>query len=175
MNPLVKVTVVLLAVLAGCAETQHSDLREWMKEQGKTLRGKVPPLPEVKPFPPIAYKGRDAAAPFSAKKIVTIESASEQQKLDLDRPRQHLENFPLEDLRVTGVIIKDGQGVAMIAPPAPQKPKPIRVGEYMGQNFGRVLSITTEAVTVLETAKDSGGAWIEREVVKEVPRQGAKK
>jgi Tfp pilus assembly protein PilP len=45
----------------------------------------------------------------------------------------------------------------------------------MGRNFGRITSITTDAVTILETTKDNSGAWIEKEVIKPIPRQGGKK
>lgn len=161
--------------MAACGTQNQTELREWMREQAKTMRGKVPPLPEIKPFPPVAYEGRALVTPFSPQKIVTVEAAAQKTLPDADRPRQPLENFPLEDLRVAGVIVKDGVAYALIAPPAPNKPMHVRKGEFMGQNFGKIVSISTEAVTVVETTKDSSGTWVEREVIKPVPRQGAKK
>ncbi len=162
----------LVILLAGCGSEQQTELRQWMRDEAKTMRGKVPPLPEIKPFPAVAYEGRTLQMPFARQKIVTIEAVADNAKPDTDRPRQPLENFALEELRVAGVIVRNGVAYALISPPLPNKPVHVREGEYMGTHFGRVVKISTEGVTVLETTKDSNGAWVEREVIKPVPRQG---
>lgn len=167
--------LVIAVVLAACGTQSQTELKEWMREEAKGMRGKVPPLPEITPFPAVAYEGRSQTIPFSPQKIVATEAAAGKSSLDDDRPRQPLENFPLEDLRITGVIVRGGVQYALIAPPSPNKPMHVSVGDYMGRNFGRIISITTDAVTVLETTKDNSGAWIEKEVIKPIPRQGGKK
>ena len=167
--------LVIASVLTACGNQSQTELKEWMREEAKGMRGKVPPLPEITPFPAVAYVGRSLIIPFSPQKVVATEAASGKTLLNDDRPRQPLENFPLEDLRITGVIVRDGVQYALIAPPSPNKPMHVSVGDYMGRNFGRITSITTDAVTILETTKDNSGAWIEKDVIKPIPRQGGKK
>jgi type IV pilus assembly protein PilP len=167
--------VVLVLALAGCGNEAQTELTQWMQEESKSMRGKVPPLPELTPFPAVAYDGVKLIVPFSQQKIVIVEPATDLSSPDSDRQRQPLESFALEDLRVTGIIVQDGVSYALVTPPLPNKPKQVRVGEYMGKNFGRVTAITTDELRVLEATKDNNGVWVEREVVKPVPRNGDKK
>jgi type IV pilus assembly protein PilP len=163
-----------LVVLAGCGAPEHSDLKQWMQEQTKTMKGKIPPLPEIKPFPAVSYDGTALIPPFSSVKIISTEVAADKAAPDRDRPSQPLENFPLEDLRVSGIIVDGKVPHALIQTPPPNKPKHVRVGEFIGQNFGKITSITRDSVVVVETVKDANGAWVEREVSLVVPRAGVR-
>lgn len=156
--------------LAGCASEEHQDIKEWMREQSKDMRGRVPPLPEIKPFPPVAYETEAMTSPFSPGKIVTIEAVLDKTAPDRNRPVQPLESFPLEDLKVVGIILSGAVPYALIQTPPPNKPKHVRVGEYMGQSYGRIIAITREGVTVRETVKDINGAWVEQEKTLLVPK-----
>jgi len=162
--------LVFSLVLAGCASEQHQDLKEWMREEGKSMKGKVPPLPEIKPFPVVAYETETMSQPFSPAKIVTVEAIADKTAPDRNRQSQPLEAFPLEDLKVMGVIMSGAVPYALIQTPAPNKPKHVRVGEYVGQNFGKITAISREGVTVLETVKDTNGAWVDQEKVLLVPQ-----
>jgi len=162
--------VFSLIGLAGCASEEHQDIKEWMREQSKDMRGRVPPLPEIKPFPPVAYETESMTSPFSPGKVVTIEAVLDKTAPDRNRPVQPLESFPLEDLKVVGVILSGAVPYALIQTPPPNKPKHVRVGEYMGQSYGRIIAITREGVTVRETVKDINGAWVEQEKTLLVPK-----
>jgi type IV pilus assembly protein PilP len=164
--------LLLLLLLAGCASEEHEDIKEWMREQSKEMRGRVSPLPEITPFPPVAYEGASAVSPFSPGKIVTLDAALDKTAPDRDRPLQPLEIFPLEDLKVVGVILSGKSPRALIQTPPPNKPKSVRVGEFMGQNFGKIVAITKDGVTVRETVKDINGAWVEQEKTLAVFRPG---
>jgi len=39
---------------------------------------------------------------------------------------------------------------------------PVRVGNYVGQNFGIVRSITDSQVSLREVVQDAAGEWVER-------------
>lgn len=162
----------LLLLLAGCAAEEHEDLKQWMREQAKEMHGRVAPLPEIKPFPPVAYEGGVFISPFSPGKIVTLDAALDKTAPDRDRPLQPLENFPLEDLKVVGVILSGKSPRALIQPPPPNKPKSVRVGEFMGQNFGKIMAITKDGVMLRETVRDINGAWVEQEKTLAVFRPG---
>jgi type IV pilus assembly protein PilP len=53
-------------LLAGCGGESHQDLRAWMADQGKGARGRVDPLPQIKPYEPFAYNAFDLPDPSSA-------------------------------------------------------------------------------------------------------------
>jgi type IV pilus assembly protein PilP len=161
--------VLLVPLLAGCAAEQHQDLREWMREEAKTMRGKVAPWPEIAAFPVVAYETETLTPPFASGKIVTLEAVADKSAPDRSRPQQPLEIFPIEDLKVMGIIMAGPVPYALIQTPPPNKPKHVRVGEYMGRSFGRITQISRDSVTVLETVKDA------QEKVLMVPNEGGRK
>lgn len=161
-------------LLLGCATEEHQDLRQWMRDEAKGMKGKVAPLPEISAFPVVSYETETLTSPFAPGKIVTMEAATDQTAPDRNRPQQPLEIFPLEDLRVMGVIMAGTVPYALIQTPPPNKPKHVRVGEYMGRNFGKITAITTEGITVLESVKDTNGAWVVQEKLLLVPKEGGR-
>ncbi|MEI8161750.1 MAG: pilus assembly protein PilP [Betaproteobacteria bacterium] len=160
--------------LSGCAGEEHQDLRKWMLEEAKGLRGKVAPLPEITAFPVVAYETETLTSPFAPGKIVTLEAAVDKTTPDRMRPPQPLEIFPIEDLKVVGIIMAGPVPYALIQTPPPNKPKHVRVGEYMGRSFGKITAISRQGVTVLETVKDVNGTWVEQEKVLMVPKEGGR-
>ncbi len=159
-------------LLLGCAGEQHQDLRVWMRDQAKEMKGRVAPLPEITAFPVVAYETEMLTSPFAPGKIVTLEAVALKTTPDRTRPPQPLEIFPIEDLKVAGIIMAGAVPYALIQTPPPNKPKHVRVGEYMGRSFGKITAITRDSVTVLETVKDANGAWVEQEKVLMVPKEG---
>jgi type IV pilus assembly protein PilP len=161
-------------LLLGCAAEEHQDLRQWMREEAKDMRGKVAPLPEITAFPVVAYETEMLTSPFAPGKIVTLEAVADKTSPDRTRPQQPLEIFPIEDLKVVGVLTAGAVPYALIQTPPPNKPKHVRVGEYMGRSFGRITAIDKNGITVLETVKDANGAWVEQEKVLMVPKEGGR-
>ncbi|MCK9387157.1 MAG: pilus assembly protein PilP [Sulfuritalea sp.] len=161
-------------LLLGCAAEEHQDLRQWMRDEAKDMRGKVTPLPEITAFPVVAYETEALTSPFAPGKIVTLEAIADKSTPDRTRPQQPLEIFPIEDLKVVGVIMMGPVPYALIQTPPPNKPKHVRVGEYMGRSFGKITAITRDGVTVLETVKDANGAWVEQEKMLMVPKEGGR-
>jgi type IV pilus assembly protein PilP len=161
-------------LLLGCAAEEHQDLREWMREEAKGMRGKVAPLPEITAFPVVAYETETLTPPFAPGKIVTLEAVADKTAPDRSRPQQPLEIFPLEDLKVVGVIMAGTVPYALIQTPPPNKPKHVRVGEYMGRSFGKITAISRDGLTVRETIKDANGAWVEQERTLMVPQGGGR-
>ena len=159
-------------LLLGCAAEEHQDVRQWMREEAKGMRGKVAPLPEITAFPVVAYETEMLTSPFASGKIVTLEAVADKSTPDRTRPQQPLEIFPIEDLKVVGIIMAGTVPYALIQTPPPNKPKHVRVGEYMGRSFGKITAITRDGITVLETVKDVNGAWVEQEKVLMVPKEG---
>lgn len=148
-------------LLAGCAGGSEDDLKGWMDEQAKTMRGAVRALPELKPFPVVAYAGTQGDDPFrSARMEPERRASSGALRPDMDRRREPLESYPLESMQMVGVLMQGRNTHALIK--ANNALHQVKVGNYMGQNFGVVTSITEHEVVLRELVEDAYGDWVER-------------
>jgi type IV pilus assembly protein PilP len=155
--------VALVSVaLAACSGGDNDDLRQWMNDVAKDIKGKIPPLPEVKPYEPVPYDAGNLIDPFKAAKIGPEQKKSGGSGLqpDIDRPREPLEAYPLESLKYVGVMTKKKASYAIIQ--VDNSLYQVRVGNYMGQNFGVITKVSEAEVTLKELTQDSAGDWVER-------------
>lgn len=144
--------------LAACS-TDQEDIQGWMAEQEKGMKGAVKPLPDVQPFPVVEYTAGDAT-PFAPARLEPEAKARAGNGPDLGRPREPLEAFPLESLALVGVMKQSAKEHALVK--ADKSLYQVRVGNYVGQNFGLVTDITETEVTVKELVEDLNGDWVER-------------
>lgn len=149
--------------LASCSGEQHSDLRQFVKDSDSMPRGRIPPLPEVKPYEPFQYAAFDLIDPFVARKIEPPKSAKPDPRLpDPTRRKGPLEAFPLENLKMVGTLSQKREVFALIKTPDNNLYR-VRAGDFMGQNFGRITDISESAVKLKELIQDSGNDWKEEE------------
>ena len=80
---------------------------------------------------------------------------------DLDRPREPLEAWPMEQLSMVGTLDVDGARSALILTPE-QEVQRVRVGNHMGSNFGRITRIGDTQIDMVEIVPNGQGGWIER-------------
>jgi len=147
-------------VLAGCAGESHQDLRVWMSQQGAGAKGRLEPLPQIKPYEPFAYNAFDLPDPFKPRKIEPTKGGSKLAP-DLGRRREPLEAFPLESLSMVGTLAK-GQAVYALVRTPEKDIYQVRSGNYLGQNFGVVIGIGEAELKLKELVQDGAGDWTER-------------
>lgn len=151
--------------IAACSGEEHSDLRQFVKDSDKLPHGNIPPLPEVKPYEPYSYTAFDLIDPFKPRKIEPPKGAGVGGLApDLNRRREPLEAYPLENLRMVGTLEQKKQMHALVRAPDNTLFR-VKNGNYVGQNFGRIVSISESAVKLKEIVQDSGGNWEEKEQV----------
>ena len=101
-------------------------------------------LPVVKPYEPVPYNAFDLADPFGPAKILLTQKGWGQGgggvKPDLARPKEPLEMYPLETLKMVGTLERRKQTFALIKADAGLHR--VRAGNYLGQNFGVITKIT---------------------------------
>ncbi|WP_198969533.1 pilus assembly protein PilP [Xylophilus sp. ASV27] len=166
--PLWMVAVLCAGLLAGCGSSEDDDLRAWMAEQKAQTRPKITPLAEPKQFVPEDYTQQAAVEPFNPEKLTqalrreTSHSATNEALIarELSRRKEPLEAFPLDSMAMVGSMVKSGQHVALVR--ANNLLYQVRIGEYLGQNFGRVQKITETEMTLREIVPDAMGDWMER-------------
>ena len=155
----VAMCVVVAVSIAGCG-SQHEDLKAWMQEQGKGVKGKLDPLPQVKPYEPFAYNAFDLPDPFRPRKIEPLKGASKLAP-DLNRRKEPLEAFPLESLAMVGTLQRGKSRFALVRT-TDRDVYQVKVGNYMGQNFGVVVGIEDAEIKLKELVQDGSGDWAER-------------
>ena len=153
--------------LTGCM-AESEDLHAWMSEQRRITKPKVTPIAEPKKYVPLAYSEGASFDPFSSDKLTQAlrretGPASAGTLLvtpELNRRKEPLESFPLDVMTMVGSLDRAGQKVALVK--VDQLLHQVRQGNYLGQNYGRVMRISESDITLREIVQDAAGEWIER-------------
>ena len=159
----------LCVMLTACSGGDHEDLKDWITQNSKDLRGAVKKLPEVLAYQAVAYDVEGLIDPFKASKIEP-ESKNKhgagkggeyQPDFDARDLRNNLlEKYPLESLKMIGTLNVNNRPMAVIQ--VEDKVKQVRVGEYIGLDFGMVTRITDKDLELRELIQDAAGDWSER-------------
>jgi type IV pilus assembly protein PilP len=162
MNRVAWISLMTVLLVAGCGGQSHQDLRNWMAEQGKGVRGKLDPLPQIKPYEPFAYADFDLPDPFKPRKIEPVKGENTGKLApDLNRRREPLEAYPLEGLSMVGTLEKGKALYALVKTPE-RDIYQVRQGNHMGQNFGVIVGISDTEIKLKELMQDGAGDWSER-------------
>jgi len=154
------IMTALALALSGCGGDGMDDLKQFVAETGRDMQGKIDPLPQVRAYEPFSYEAFDLPDPFKPRKLAKGGGIGGLQP-DLMRPKEPLEAFSLETLKMVGILARKGQIQAVIQTPD-KAVYHLRKGNYVGQNFGMITQITENSVTLREIVQDSGGDWSER-------------
>jgi type IV pilus assembly protein PilP len=152
-------------VLAGCGDGSVAEVRTWMKQVEKDTLPAVKPLPEPKQFVPYAYDPREAIEPFNPDKLLgemarVAAASGNPNKPDTNRPKELLENYPLDTMRMVGTLQKSGVNYALVQ--IERSVFQVRPGQRIGQNYGMVTRVTDGAIDIREVMQDATGDWVER-------------
>lgn len=163
-----KIRMVFLCLfpmlLSGCiGGDDFSDLQAYMDEVRARPQGAIEPLPKVQPYEAFTYGASALRSPFQPP--VKIDLANQQKgskdvKPDETRVKQFLEGFNIETFEMVGTLAKDG-GVFGLVRGAGGVHR-VKVGDYLGRNHGRVLSIDESKIDVVEIVPDGEDGWLER-------------
>jgi len=149
--------------LAGCFGDENSDLKAWMQKSSEGLQGKIESLPAVKPYEPFLYNAFDLVDPFRTSKMDFSKKGGGSGALapNTNRPREPLESYDLEKLKMVG-ILQQGKNIQALVNAPDGNLYRVKLGSYLGQNFGMVVGITETELKLKEIVEDSGGDWVER-------------
>ena len=146
-------------LLAGCGSGNDEDLKTWMAEQGTASRGRIDPIPPIRPYEAFTYNAFDQAEPFKPRKIETGKGS---RGPDMTRRKEALETYPLETLKMVGTLQR-GSTMLGLMRANDNKVFQVRQGNYVGQNFGVITSVVEGEITLKELFQDGAGDWAERQ------------
>ena len=170
--------VMAVVFLVGCGGDEHQDLKEELKSLTKDLRGRIEPLPVVKAYEPVPYRAFDLPDPFGAAKIeLAIASAAKSKgganAPNPTRPKEPLEAYPLESLKMVGTLSQKGVTYALVR--ADSSLYRVKPGNYLGQNFGIITDINETQINLKELVQDASGDWTERKIALQIAESEAAK
>ena len=165
---LISVGSVLLAstMLAACS-ADLDEVQGWMDQTRANTPRRVGKLDEPKNFVPFRYEARLDYDPFSDSKLaVAMANLTDRSRSglapDRNRRREVLENFPLDTVRLVGHMQNKTNGnVALLS--VDNVVYQARVGNYVGQNYGRIVKITETEMGIKELVRDATGDWVEQD------------
>ncbi|MDO8299890.1 pilus assembly protein PilP [Lacisediminimonas sp.] len=154
-----------VGLLAGCGDSGEQEVRQWMNETRSQARISVPKITEPKKFTPFLYSQKGEIDPFDPIKLQVAlarqqKTSSSKLRPNLERRREALEAYPLDGLKMVGTLQSREMRLALIE--VDKLVYQVKIGNYMGQNFGMVTRITDNDVEIKEVIQDAGGEWIER-------------
>lgn len=157
------------AVLPACSD-ERGDLRQWMAQQREQTRPSVTPLKEPAEYTPLDYTEAAAFDPFGDERLTSVlrrqsrtaDAGAALIAPELNRRKQPLEAYPLDTMTMVGSLQQGDNDVALIR--VDRLLYQVRVGEYLGQNYGLIKAIDENAVTLREIVQDAAGEWTERPV-----------
>lgn len=167
MQLTIKYAFVLSALaftLGGCSfQSENSDLKAFIAEVRARPQGTIEPLPAVRTYDPFIYGATALRSPFDqpveVKAIAGVRNPDI--KPDLTRDPEFLESFNLDELSMVGMLeqkgglwtlIKDGVGGI----------HRVTIGNYMGKNHGKIISVTADQIDLQEIVSDGLGGWVQR-------------
>lgn len=170
--------VLAVLALAGCVGSDHDDLRDWVAQERKTAKPRITPLSEPKVFVPQPYTVASVTAPFDRQKLTLALRRDSQQnasnrallEAEQNRRKQELESYPLDAITMVGSMQQNGGQTALVR--VNQLIYQVKPGGYMGQNYGRIQTITENSIQLREIVQDPAGDWVEKSTVLELQERG---
>ncbi len=155
-------------MLTGCGPSGEDELRMWMADQRANTKPSVTPLTEPKKFVPEPYAQDGAIEPFNQVRLTqalrrdSTQVASNAALIapEMARRKDPLEAFPLDSMAMVGSLNKEGTPTALLR--VDNLIYQVKVGNYLGQNYGKITKITENSIQLREIAQDATGDWIER-------------
>jgi len=160
MKSFVIFSCILMALLAltGCNKSDKEKVRRYVAEVKSRRPPPADPLPALKKYEPFVYASQERRSPF----VLPNRHLASGPRPDMDRPKEDLEAFPLDALRMVGTIMQHERVWALVSTPDGFVYR-VPEGAYMGKNFGRIEKIYDNKLDIVESVPDGEGGWKKRE------------
>lgn len=179
---MLQASLVLLFALPilGCGSSGEDEIRQWMANERAQAKPRITPISEPKQFLPQPYVAEDGIEPFNALKLTQAlrrESAQVASNAALIAPemarrKEPLEAFPLDAMAMVGSMNKNGKPTALLT--VDKLLYQVQLGNYLGQNYGRITAISETSIQLREIVQDPTGDWIERMTSLELQEEAGK-
>ena len=163
--------------LFGCGDDDFADLQQYVTEVKSRKKEAVPPLPEVKTFEPFVFRADVNKDPFrradrDESTSVSVECSAN--RPDLTRPKETLESFELDELRMVGTLRRSGELWALVRAKDDTIHR-VRTGNYLGRRLGRIVAVKPDRVELVEQVEQRECVWEERRAAMDLSDAGERR
>jgi type IV pilus assembly protein PilP len=156
---LLPVVGLIAMAISGCS-SEMDELRQQVVEIKARPGERIEPLPEIKPYEAFAYNASSMRSPFVPSAPARSDLAAGVRP-DVKRPREFLEQFPLDTMKMVGTLQLQGRNYGLVQGKDGLVHR-VLPGNFMGQNDGRIVGVTSTRITIIEIIPDGLGGYIER-------------
>jgi len=153
-------TLVVLLLLGACSP-RLGDLEQYVNDVKSRKTTQIEPIPQIKQYQAFAYVAGDRRDPFVPTQPTRERGQANTLRPDLNRNKEALEEFPLDALKLVGIVTYQNRIYAMVKAPDGVIHR-VTIGNHMGQNFGTITKITEGIVSLNEIIADGFGGFAER-------------
>jgi type IV pilus assembly protein PilP len=153
------VAAVTTLILTGCAG-EMDELQQKVAEIKARPGERIEPLPEIKPYESFTYAASSLRSPFIAS-APARNDVTNAVRPDAKRAREFLEQFPIDTMTMVGTLQLQGRTYGLVQGKDGLVHR-VLPGSYMGQNDGKVISVTATKISLIEIIPDGVGGYIER-------------
>jgi len=158
---MIRFTLIAVAVLSLSACSNGMEQLQQQVAEIKARPGEaIEPLSEVKPYEAFTYAAGNMRSPFVPTPPARSDMASGVRP-DVKRPREFLEQFPLDTMKMVGTLALQGRNYGLVQGKDGLVHR-VLPGNFVGQNDGRILGISPTKITIVEIVPDGLGGYIER-------------
>ena len=157
--------IVSSLLLSGCLVQGTHDLQAFVAEAKQKEGAQVEPLPKMLPVEVYTYTAAEHGlrSPFLSGDVEQQQAESgDGVRPDISRPREELEQYPLDALRMVGIIAQDDVTYGLVQSQKDRMVFRVRQGNYMGMNDGRISGIFQDRIELIEIIHGSQGGYVER-------------
>lgn len=157
-------TLLALTLAVSSCGGDSDDLRSYIEEVKARKTTNIEPIPQIKPHEPFLYMDAGRRDPFANAPTQKAVGGALSSLMDPRRNREPLEEFPLDALRLVGTLTIGGQQFALVKDPTGVVHR-VTIGNYLGQNYGKITQIAETEVALREIVPDGFGGYIERKAM----------
>jgi type IV pilus assembly protein PilP len=150
---------IILASLAACSG-QMDELQQKVTEIKSRPGERIEPLPEIKPYEAFVYSDSAMRSPFVPSAPARNDVANAVRP-DQKRPREFLEQFPLDTMKMVGTLQLQGRNYGLIQGKDGLVHR-VLPGNFIGQNDGKIVGVASAKISIIEIVPDGLGGYIER-------------
>lgn len=153
-----------MAFLGGCG-SHEEELQTWMDAERNQHPPMVQPIQAPQQFHPEPYDSVSVVDPFNQQKLVVVLNKESSQlnplcAAEMNRRKDPLEAFPLDGIKMVGSVSRKGTLFGLLK--VDSLLYQVKVGDYMGLNYGKIMKITETDITVREIVQELDGECTER-------------
>ena len=159
------VSMVLMIVLTACVSEEFDDLKSYVSRVKSKPAAPIEPMPIIKSYEAFNYEAAGLRNPFEKldePQVVSEMVSAEGPGPDLERGKEELEAYPLDTLRMVGTLSREGKLWGLVKANDGVIHR-VQVGNYLGQNFGKIVGVQDQQIDLAEWVATTTGKWQERE------------